>query len=146
MTTHRDPDAVPTFLLALIALGGVGGLAFLPLDGLLAGIHPDLISFKLKGFALIGLSGLGCAAASRSFPRYMIRLGETQRMLITLAAGMALCFVGVVGLGFGALDGSGVRLPPLPAVAGPLTCCAAFVLLALRQREARRVSAMANRR
>jgi hypothetical protein len=144
MTTRHDPDAVPTLLLALIALGGAGGLIILPVDGLLVGIHPVLISFKLKSFVVIGLAGLACAAASRGFPRYMIRLGEAQRLLVALAAGMALCFAGIVALGFGALDGTGTILPPLPAIAGPLTCCAAFVLLALRQRQARLMRAARN--
>jgi hypothetical protein len=146
MTTRHDPDAVPTILLAMIALCGIGGLGLFPLDQLPANIHPALVSFKLKSFALIGVAGLACAAASRAFPRYMIRFGEAQRLLVTLAAGMALCFVGVVALGFGALDGSGLILPPLPAIAGPLTCCAAFILLALRQREARRLGQAVSRR
>jgi hypothetical protein len=70
----------------------------------------------------------------------MIRLGEAQRWLLTLAAGMAMCFVGVV-----AVEKAGAAMPPLPAIAGPLTCLVAFMLLAFRQREERLARQIADR-
>jgi hypothetical protein len=141
MTTRHNPDALPTLLLALIALIGAGGLALLPPDGAVAGISPVILAFKLKSFAVIGLAGMACASAARAWPRYMIRLGEAQRWLVTAAAGMALCLAGLV-----ALDKAGPALPSLPAITGPLICLAAFLLLALRQREERRARQLADRR
>jgi hypothetical protein len=140
MTTRHNPDAIPSLLLALLALLGVGGLALLPPDGVVAGINPVLLGFKLKSFALIGLTGMACASASRTWPRYMIRLGEAQRWLLTLAAGMAMCFLGLV-----VLEKAGSALPPVPAIAGPMICLVAFVLLAMRQREERLARQMAAR-
>jgi hypothetical protein len=140
MTTRHNPDAIPTLALALIALLGAGGLALLPPDGTVAGVSPLLLAFKLRSFALIGLAGLACASAARAWPRYMIRLGEAQRWLVTIAAGMAMCFVGLV-----ALERAGPGLPSLPAITGPLICVGAFLLLALRQREERRARQLADR-
>ena len=43
------------------------------------------------------------------------------------------------------LEKAGSALPPLPAIAGPLTCVVAFMLLAMRQREERLARQMADR-
>ncbi len=145
MSSRRDPDAVPTLFLAIFTLAGLGGLALLPADALSPGIHPTLLAFKLKSFALIGVAGLACAAAARAFPRWMIRMGEAQRVLLTMLGGMVLCFVGLVALGHGGLDGAGLMLPPLPAVAGPVTCAAALFLLVLRLREQRQMAEASSR-